>query len=471
MLLIILLSLLVLITLVKFITFKPKQYNTRDYKKYEIDIDRVANRLSSVIQCKTISYDDYSFDPNEFGAFISVILESYPLVFEKLEFELINDYSLLFKWKGEHPDKPSLLMAHFDVVPVQEEKWSVNPFDGVIKDEKVFGRGALDDKSQMITQLEAISMLLKEGYTPKQDIYFAYGHDEEVGGSEGQAKIVEHLKESGVKLDMVLDEGGVITEDAFPGLNERIATIGIAEKGCANVTLSAKSISGHASAPPNETAIGKLAKAINKLEKRKFPLRYHKSVRDMFNTIGPYTKGGMKYLFANLWLFRPMFMRFYANMDKNGNALLRTTVAPTMLQGSKVGNVLPSEVKAVLNCRINPEESVKELLTSIQHRVGDGITVEGSRLTEPSVSLTGDKFTLLEELIYSSKEAAIITPYLMTAATDSVHYKEICDQIYKFSPMLLSVDDRSRIHTYDEFISFDNIKRSIEFFINLLRSL
>ena len=293
----------------------------------------------------------------------------YPLLHKTLERETVNEYSLLYRWKGSGSNKkPFLMMAHMDVVPVEEATagdWPHEAFSGDIADGYVWGRGAIDMKGQVACIFESVEHLLREGFAPKRDVYIAIGHDEESMGRFGAISIVERLKEKGVRLDYVIDEGGVVMDGKMLGINAMVATIGVCEKGYADIRLTAKSAGGHASRPPKETAVGTLAKAIVAIEKHQMKSSLNGPLRAMLAAVGGYMKFPLNVIASNLFITKPLLLKGLA-AGSTGAAMVRTTAAPTMLRGSSAPNVLADRAEAVVNFRIAPGETVDDVLAHVR---------------------------------------------------------------------------------------------------------
>ncbi len=467
--------LITIVIIVRTMRFAPEKIDITVKESEKISISRAVNNLAQAIKIKTISNTDYNeTDWNKFKELIDFLKESYPKVFSKLQWELVNNYSILFRWKGREEELlPVLYTAHMDVVPVEkgtEGDWDFDAFSGMVKDDYLWGRGALDIKIQVIGILETVEQLLEEGYTPKRDIYIAFGHDEEVGGKQGATAIAALLKERGIKFEYVLDEGGCVTEGAMKGIEAPIAVIGIAEKGYANIKLTAASSGGHSSMPPKHTALGEIASAITKLEAHQLKTRIGSPIKEMLKFLGPHMSFGNRIIIANLWLFAPLFKKFFSS-SLSGNALLRTTTAATMAEGSNAANILPQKASAVLNFRIAPWESSQELLDHIRKIVGPKISLEALRLEDPSnISPTNSYgFKLIASKIGRVFKGSIVCPYIVLAGTDARKYEELCNCIYRFSPYQIHNKDISSMHGTNEKISLENIERVLEFYREMMK--
>ncbi len=334
-------------------------------EKPDIDQKTVSTHLAELIRFKSISTESsVGFDPQPFLDIHQWIGNTFPLLTKNLEKTCINQYSLLYVWKGSDPKlMPVLFNAHLDVVPVDESTlpdWKVEPFGGVIREGYIWGRGAIDMKSHATGLLEAVEALIRSGYQPKRTIYLAFGHDEEIMGFNGTKKIVEHLKSRGVQLAALLDEGGLISIGMLPGAEDPFALVGISEKGYMTLKLKAAGSPGHASQPGRQTAIGILARAIALMDDHPLPARldYFLPTLEKLAHILPF---GLQFLIANAWLFKGLLIK---NLEKSTqlNALIRTTHAATMINGGIKDNVLPASVFAKVNFRLLPGDSMDSVI-------------------------------------------------------------------------------------------------------------
>ncbi len=479
-LLILLVAILLLAAVLLFRTFSfhSKQIRVEAVPLYKTD-DAAIERLSEAIQFKTISYQDSGkMDTSQFNGLHRFLKKSFPLVDSLLTLEKINNYSLLYKWQGSDASlKPVLLMAHQDVVPVDPatiDGWAHPPFDGVVKDGFVFGRGTLDIKSGITAQLEAVEYLLKENYKPQRTIYLAYGHDEEIGGKQGAFQIAKHLQEQHIELEFVLDEGGSIISGIVPGVAKPVAIIGIAEKGYVSLELTVEEEGGHSSMPPKQTAIGILSAAIAKLETHPFATKMDGVGSVMFDYVGPEMNFGMRLVFANRWLFAPIIE---SQLDKKNStrATMHTTTAATIFKSGEKENVLPIKASAVINFRIMPGDSIKGVIDFVKSVLNDerikiGMTNQFG--DEPSfVSDTeSESFKLIQKTTSEIFPDVLVAPYLVLGATDSKHYKNLTKNIFRFEPTRFDDEDLKRFHGTDERIPIESYKETISFYIQLIKN-
>ncbi len=460
------------VVVIRTLRFTPKVAGVAAVEPMPFDRERTIRNLQEMVRCKTVSYADQALeDQAEFDKLIDLLPKMYPNVFATCRFERLEDKALLFCWKGKREGEPLVLMAHFDVVPVEEDGWDKPPFAAVIEDGKMWGRGTLDTKVTVNAILSAAEHLITQGFTPEQDIYFAFSGQEESNGPAAD-HIVDWFETQGITPSMVLDEGGAVVEKVFPGVDAPCAMIGIAEKGYLNVRYRVKSAGGHASAPEPNGPVERLAAACARVIRRPFPYRMTAPAAKMFDTLGRHSTFLYRMIFANLWLFSPVLDRICRAAGGDLNALLRTTVAFTQMQGSAAANVIPPTAQMVSNIRINPAESVESVMAQLRRRVADdGIEIEAFDEMEPSriSTVDGDGFEKLTEAVHAVWQGCIVAPYLMVQCSDSRHYGRISDRVYRFSAMDLSDEERASIHGHNEHIRLDTVCRTVEFYIRLMR--
>ncbi len=442
-----------------------------------IDKDAAAKRLAQSVRFRTVSHGpNVPIAEEAFHGLRDFLARSFPRVHKTLKREIINDYSLLYTWEGNDPKlKPILLAAHLDVVPVEpgtEGKWTHPPFSGAIADGFVWGRGTMDMKVSLMGILEAVEYLLARDFTPERTVYLAFGHDEEAGGAGGAAKIAELLAKRGVRLDFTLDEGLVVTHGIVPGVAKPAALIGLAEKGKVTLELTARGEGGHSSMPPVSTVAGKLGRALYRLETNQMPARLDSPAADMFTYLAPDMPFAWRVILANRWLSEPwLISRLEGALATN--ALIRTTTAPTIIQGGVKPNVLPSEARAVVDFRILPGDTVDDVVEHVRATVDDSnVTVRqvGSEPSEPSPvsDISSASFAALRKTIHQVYPDAVVAPGLVIGRTDSRRYVRLTDNSYRFLPMRLRGEDLKRIHGTDERIAIDNYAEIIHFYIQLL---
>lgn len=435
--------------------------------------DLAIERLRALIRISTVSRaDPAQEDRAAFARLHDELAARYPRVHATLERERVAGDSLLYRWPGTGTGRPSVLMAHHDVVPADEPGWTHEPFGADLVDGRVWGRGTLDDKGMLAAVLEAIERLLEAGEAPAADVYLFSGANEETAGA-GAEQAVALLTERGIRPGLVLDEGGAVADDAFPGLTGAVAFVGVAEKGLAGIRLVAEKPGGHAATPARNGATTMLARAILRLEARPAPARLSAPVAAMMRAIAPLARGAQRRMFAHPERYRAVLTRVLPRRGGEGAALVRTTRAVTRLSGSAGDNVLAERATATVNARIAVGSSVERTLAEIRRAVGDGVRVELLAGSEPSpVSPAhGPEWDRLTSAIREVFPDATVAPYVMMQASDSRHFARISDTVYRFLPFDLTAAERGTLHARDESIRVDSWLRGVRFFETLLRRL
>ncbi|MGE0498804.1 MAG: M20 family peptidase [Ramlibacter sp.] len=445
-----------------------------------IDEKGLADKLSGAIRFKTISsHEDPELNAEEFRKFHAYLAQRFPRVHATLQREVVGGLSLLYTWPGSDPKAlPIMLMAHQDVVPIApgtEANWKAEPFAGEIKDGFVWGRGAWDDKANLISQLEALEMLVASGFKPRQTIYLASGADEEVGGLRGAAQIARLLQSRNVKLDFVIDEGLLITDGIMPGLSRPAALIGIAEKGYLSVVMKVPATPGHSSMPPPQgsSAIAMMSAALRRLDDEQLPASIRGVAREMFETVAPEMSGFGRVALSNLWLFGPL-VRAQLEKGASTNAMIRTTTALTIVNAGNKDNVLPGMAEATVNFRLLPGDTRDSVMQHVKDKAANDrfelSALPGSAEPSPISPTASSSYQLINRTVRSLFPEAIVAPGLMVAATDSRHFSAISDHVYRFSPVRAKPEDLSRFHGTNERIASTNLAELVRFYHQLLRN-
>jgi len=462
---------------IRTMTFSSKQLPAGSKVDYKIDNNAAAQRLSESIKFETVFNEDTSkVDYQPFAKLQGYLEKTYPLVHSTLDRKVINDYGLLYMWKGSDPQKkPILLLAHQDVVPAAAEGWKYPPFTGAIADGYIWGRGTLDDKSTLLSMLEAMEYLIKDGFKPVRSIYLASGFDEEITGMEGAGNIAQYLKDNGQDFEMITDEGFLVISGAVPGIKAPIALIGTAEKGYLNLELSAESQGGHSSMPPRQTTAGIVAAAVDKLEKNPFPGKFAGGpAGQMFEYLGPEMSALYKTVFANTWLLDGVIQGILS-ASPSTDATLRTTTAPTMLQGSNRENVLPKRSSAVVNFRLMPGDTIDGVTQRVIKVIDDPrVTVKlyGQGATGASTVSGTDTwaFKTFSQTIRDVFPEALIAPAMANSASDASRYAGLSANTLRFLPQRFTSEELVLLHGTNERISIDNYGEMISFYIQLIKN-
>jgi carboxypeptidase PM20D1 len=474
-LVILLVAVVVLVAILLFNTFKltsiQPQVDTAPAP--EVRPESLAH-LQGAIKFRTISFGDTTLlDTAQFNGFHRYLRKTYPLTHEKLALQIVAGHSLLYKWQGSDPSlRPFVLMAHQDVVPIEDSSrslWTVDPFEGVVKENFIWGRGSCDDKINLIGIMEAVEKLLIESFQPKRTIYLAFGHDEEVGGIGARA-IAAELQNQDVDAELVLDEGGIVTLNQVPGVTKPVALIGTAEKGYLSLELKVEINGGHSSMPAKETAMDVLNRALVALHDNPFPARFTTVTEGFLEHVGPEMSFTTRMAVANQWLLGGVVLSMYEK-SPGANASVRTTMVPTVFHAGVKDNIVPTSVSAIVNLRLLPGDSSSLAIMRVKNTINDErvvISTIGGFASEPTgiTSSDGPGFKVVQEIVRKTFRETITTPFLMIGGTDSRHLEGVSKNIIKFSPMT----DPIGFHGIDERVSVDSYKDTLWFFETLLRT-
>ena len=468
------LALLVLIAVLLFNTYSAKPWPLHKAAAIEALPDSAIAHMSRAIQIATVSPEDTTrIDSLHFNQFRVLLEAAYPLIHQQLTRTVIKNYSYVYEWKGADTSlHPVILMGHYDVVPVEPSAvklWTVPPFGGTIKDSIIWGRGAVDDKAAVISILEATENLLRNGFKPVRTILLCFGHNEESTGT-GAIAIVDYLQKKGTRADLVIDEGGEITTGKMKDVKRPIAMIGVAEKGYVTFELTVQKPGGHSSKPAKETAIDILAAALYRLRSVQMPFHITEPVREFLHRVSGSSDDFLnRTALNNLWLFTPVVQNKLASTPE-GEAMLRTTIVPTILESGIRENVIPTNAKAIVNSRILTGETTREVQDFIKKTINDErvtIAIKGDFNTEPSplTDINAPAFKMMEEAVYQTVDDVIPVPYTMLGASDSRNYRAISTGVVNFTPLINS----KGFHGIDERLPISDFRRSINFFSSIIK--
>lgn len=468
-----LLLILASVVIIKTLAFKADAHVNSEAEDVYVNVEKAVSDLAEMIKCKTVSDRNKALESEEeFDKFKSLLPKMFPGIFASCEYTEVGDRALLFRYPGKSHENPTVLMSHYDVVSVEENQWEKPPFDGIIEKGVLWGRGTLDTKGTLNGAMQALESLIADGFVPANDIYLAFAGDEEINGT-GASMIVDIFEKRGIIPGLVLDEGGAVVQNVFPGVKEPCALVGIAEKGMLNVKFSFNGNGGHSSSPKPHTPVGMLSKTCVDIENHPFKFRVCEATDAMFNTLARHSNFVYRMIFANLWLFAPVLNLICKKSGGELNALLRTTCAFTQMEGSKGVNVIPASAEMRANLRILPGETKESALEYLKRKTIDSnIEVSEINGVNPSVisDIGTDGWKKIESAINGTWCDAIVSPYLMFACSDSRHWGRISNKVYRFSAMALTKEERGTIHGNNERIPVDTVKKTVEFYIRLIRN-
>lgn len=429
-----------------------------------------VERLSKVVQMKTVSHQDPSnMDPAPFREFEAAVRDFYPRTFSELEVTMISQHSFLLKWQGSDESlKPVLVDAHYDVVPVEpgtEDDWNFEPYSGAVEDGYLLGRGTIDMKSPAMATFEAIEKLLADGHQPTRTLYYSLGHDEEIGGRNGAAKIAEYLEEQGVSFEFMLGEGGIAL-DSHPLLPDRqVVMVNLAQKGFVTLTLSTTGEGGHSSSPTENNSLVRLAEAVSKLHRQPFKPKLVSPVSDMLEAIGEMRGGLMGFALTNQWL-TSSFLIDQLSSDRLTRSMVITTTAVTMFNSGVKENVIPQRAEAKVNFRLLPGDTKETLIEDVKAIIDDPeVTVEAAsdwNVIPRVADMEAKGYSLIEDSVAEALPEAAVVPGLLIATTDTKHYEDLAENVYHFQPMFIAMEDASGIHGTNERVRVDAYLESLK---------
>jgi carboxypeptidase PM20D1 len=358
---------------------------------------------------------------------------------------------------------------------VETEKWTVDPFGGEVRDGYVYGRGTLDMKSILIGIMEGAETLIGQGFAPKEDVWFAFGGDEERSGTLGAETAMTWFKERNLHFSWLLDEGTPIGVNQIKGVEGPLAMFGIEEKGYMSLDLTVRQKPGHASRPPSVQAAVILGEALIRLSKHPFPFRLTPTVESFFTHLAPLAANPQALVMSHA---RALGKLFFKTVGSNATiaSMLRTTVAMTQLEGSAADNVLPSAVTAVINLRLLHPWTAETALQFIKDAVADervevnfhGIASNPVPANPEHAKLAGPGWKQMAAALEEAEPGLHIVPFLMVATTDSRHFKDLVDGIFRFDPLKLNPEEMARVHGHDERVSLENLNLAVRFYTSLL---
>ncbi|MEA4911772.1 MAG: M20/M25/M40 family metallo-hydrolase [Oscillospiraceae bacterium] len=462
-----LLLLLMLIAVVRTLVMKPSAPAARADKPCDpAQLDAYAKDFGALLKVPTVSKKEDE-DLSEFDKFHKVLDGVFPLCHKQLEKTVVRG-ALLYRWKGADPDAlPILFMGHQDVVPASDDGWTLPPYAGEVNDGCLYGRGALDCKCNIFTQMSAVEQLLAEGFVPPCDVWLEYSINEESGGDSAPGA-VRWLKERGLRFSLVLDEGGAIIDQAMPGMDRPFAVLGITEKGYIDIKVKARGTGGHSSTPPSNTPVMRLAKFMTEVG-RKMPFKKQllPEVKEMFAAMAPSLGFGMRLLLGNVWLFKPLLVAVMPKVSPFGGALLATTCTFTMMKGSDAPNVIPNEAYVVANLRTSVQQNVEQSIAALKP-IADKYNLEfeitQQRDASPVVSTKTPTYAYLSKCVNDCFPDCGVAPYVIMGGTDCRHFHAVTDNAIRFAPLRMSTKQMESCHAVDENVTLSAVAEAIDFY-------
>ena len=460
--------------------YTPKKTESEPLPKEEVNVQRYRENLSKAIQCKTVSYrESERVDWEEFNKFHKFLDEAYPLIAKTLEKEIVPPANLLYRWKGTRSDlEPIALLAHQDVVPISEgteDDWNYAPFSGHDDGEFIWGRGSVDMKNHLIAVMESVEALLEDGFVPERDVYLLFGDNEEVvaNSDNGARDLMTTLKNRGITLESVIDEGGAMVPLNIPGVieNKFLAGVGVAEKGYSDIEIVVNAKGGHSSQPPVHTALGQIAGVIKDLEKNQFKAALNKNMKSLFDEIARECSYPVRLITCNLPLLYPAILEVCKKVPFAA-CLVRTTTAVTMAQGSPAANVLPQRAAITVNFRAMPGTTKQDLVDHIRKSCKNKdieINVLNSKEASKFSPTDSRAFGIIRDVSKSLQPGTIVAPYLVMGGTDAYHYEAICNNIYRYAPFQLTPELLRNTHGTNERLPIDLMENALLFFKNYIR--
>jgi len=472
-----LIAILVVSLVAKAMMTPSRQVPSEPFEALSVNADTAVAHLSEAIRIHSVSSAVPAlFDREKTREFHVFLEKAYPAAHAALKREVVGDFSLMYTWTGRDPArKPILLLAHMDVVPVDEfraQSWAQDPFGGAVADGFVWGRGTLDDKGSLVAIMEAVEALVASGFQPERTIYLCFGHDEELGGPVGATSMAALLAERGIKAEFTLDEGMGMMDGIVPGMKQPLAIVALAEKGFLTLTLSVEHKGGHSSNPPEHSAVGILAAAVTRLENQQMPASLEGPFRGMFEAAGPEMEFPLRVVTANLWLLEPLVVKMLL-ADPSTASALRSTTAVTMFESGVAPNVLPTHAQATVNFRIMPRDTVEGVIEHARKVINDErVKIEVAVATPPSPvsDPASPSFALLARTIRQVFPDVAVAPGMDLGGSDAKHYVHVSEQVYRFWPFYMADADTKRLHGTDERLAVDNYLKAIQFYVQIIRN-
>lgn len=463
---------LLLVAVVRTILIKAPPYEERNIDFSRAQQDLYAQKLGDMIRVPTISKREDE-DLSQFYTYHEELKRLFPYVHMTLDLTVLQG-TLLYRWPGtDRERRPILLMGHQDVVPAADNGWRVEPFSGAVIDGKVYGRGAQDCKGTMFAQLQAVEELIESGFEPGCDVYLTYAINEETGGA-GAENAMQYLREQGITLALVMDEGGAVIDKAVEGMDRPYAVVGITEKGYMDLKITATGKGGHSSTPPRNTPAARLFAFANKIEKKRpFKKRLLPESVEMFSRMAPAFPFGLRLVLGNLWLFRPLVKVLMPKVSSFGEAIMATTCCFTMMQGSDAANVIANEPYIVANLRTTSFQGCDDslaLLRKYASKYDLKIEVLLRRDASPVSNMHSAEYAYVEECIRQQYPGVGVAPYIIMGGTDCRHFHALTENALRFSAVPMSSSQFASCHAVDENVDVTALCEGVRFYKHFIEN-
>ena len=425
-----------------------------------------ANRLAEMIKCKTISNKE-NIDETEFFKLRDVVKELFPKMHEKATLTILGDDAYLYKIKGKDESRNVMVMSHHDVVDATGD-WKEEPFGGVIKDGKLWGRGTVDTKTPLFAEFSAIEELLEEGFEFPVNVYLFSSHNEEVSGN-GALLALDYFNENHIRFDWISDEGGAVIEPPMAGIAKKCAMMAVHEKGRCIAEVVAKKPQGHAGLTGGfQTPVMRVAAFIKEVdEKKPYIRKLHPEVRGMFEALAPYMSFPMKFVFSNLNVFSGLLVKIIPGMNASAGEMLGTGCTFRKINTDKDSNCI---AEAFLRC-INDEDLNKDIntLRDIASKYDIEINVKENEYYKPS-SIESKEYQYIKKTVEEVFDYAIATPFILPAGTDARRFTGLSDAVIRFAPIDIDNKQYASVHGENENISVDKLSLAVAFYKKLLKN-
>lgn len=459
--------------LIRTLLIKPsKKINQNHISSYSGEENmRYALLLKEWIQCKTISKRE-SFDDQEFIKLWDIQKRQFPHLFNCSERLIFDKGCQILKVKGKDESRNIMLMSHCDVVNASGD-WKYPPFDGVIAEEYLWGRGTIDTKTPLFAEMMALEELLSNGFIPEVNVYIGSSHNEEIMGL-GMPKAVKYFENNNIHFELVIDEGGAVLESPMPGIDHKFAMLAIHEKGRRCLKLTSKIHYGHFGlSPSGDTPIIKMSKLICEINNnKKLVKRFYPTVLEMFRSLRPYMKFSMRFIFCNLWFFKPILLKVLPKISPQAGTMLGSTCYFTTISGGKEAQIQAKEVESIAFLRgIDFEDLEKD--TSTIHELAEKYKIDVETIFDefplPS-SFKSGPYKRIKQTIYEIFPDVEVAPFILPAGSDARHFTKISDNVIRFAPITLSNEQFSSVHNPNERIHLQSIGQAVLFYKQLVKN-